>query len=152
MISVETLQEPEIPLLEPLVDEFVQSHHALAFRTDYWSPLCAWLAQLLDDPESTAFVARDPEGVVGVGTGVVRDNGPLLTPERIGFVGFLTVAKRCRRQGIASVIWEELRSWFATRGITEAQLYTELGNPASEGFWEAKGFEAILQTRRCLIG
>jgi GNAT superfamily N-acetyltransferase len=46
-----------------------------------------------------------------------------------------------RRQGLARLMFERAKAWFAAKGLLEWELQTTYGNEAAEACWRACGFE-----------
>jgi hypothetical protein len=41
-------------------------------------------------------------------------------------------------------VWDAMHEWFLSKGIDEVELYTEIGNELSNGFWDRRGFRPLL--------
>jgi ribosomal protein S18 acetylase RimI-like enzyme len=67
-----------------------------------------------------------------------------MLPERIGYVSLLVVAPQSRGLGVGKALWNGMREWFLSKGIAEVELYTEIGNELSNGFWEHREFRLLL--------
>jgi ribosomal protein S18 acetylase RimI-like enzyme len=147
MIKIEAMSPADLDLLEPLADEFVRSHGELSFRSDYWSACRDWIKGLCAESRIVIYSARDASGLVGAAVATIQDNGPLLDPEKIGYVAMFVVLPQYRRQGIGESLWDALRGWFVSKGVTEVQLYTHPGNGAAQSFWEHYGFDVMLERR-----
>ena len=89
--------------------------------------------------------------LVGFVVGIIHENGPLLSPDRIGYVSIMVVDKKNRRSGIGESLWNELRNWFVSKSVTYFELYTEIGNELSSSFWINRGFDTFLERRRAII-
>jgi ribosomal protein S18 acetylase RimI-like enzyme len=150
-VFITTLPEEEIDLLQNLVDQFVSSHRSLHFRGDYWPSFQNWLSRTNKDENSIVLAAKSSGKVVGFAIGTIMDNGPLLFPERIGYINLMVVSHKSRRKGIGDALWNGLKDRFLSKGIQEIELYTERGNVASETFWERLGFWTFLNRRRVQI-
>ena len=136
MVAINSLDAAKLNLLEPLVAEFVNTHQALSFREDYLAAFREWMQRLTAEPDKVFFVAEDDEEVVGFAVGVIEENGPLLFPDKIGYIPILVVAPEHRRQGTGGKLWGALNDWFSSRRVREVQLYTQIGNDASRNFWD----------------
>lgn len=147
-LTIEDLKAADIDLLKPLVKEFVQTHQSMAFKEDPWSAFQDWLSRGLDNADAACLIARINGDIVGFIAGDVRQNIPLLSPDRIGHVSVLVVDGKVRMNGIGNSLWTEMRSWFTSRGINYFELYTERGNKLSGPFWDRRGFEVFLEKRR----
>jgi ribosomal protein S18 acetylase RimI-like enzyme len=147
-VVVAVLSDEELDLLPPLVDEFVSTHRSLRFREAYWSALREWLQQRLQDEDTLALTAKVGGTLVGFALATIQDHGPLLAPERIGYVSLLVVARESRRTGVGAALWKGMHARFWANGIRDIELYTEVGNERSTAFWERRGFTAFLERRR----
>jgi ribosomal protein S18 acetylase RimI-like enzyme len=79
------------------------------------------------------FVAEQAEKIVGLISGRIIDNGPIILPEKIGYVGGIVVLSKYRRKGIAKELWQRLNEWFLSNGIKESQLYIVPDNVEAAG-------------------
>lgn len=147
-LKIEALCESDIDALKPLVVEFVTSHPLLPFKNDYWGAFQTWLAKGVAQDNTLCLLAELEGHVAGLIVGDVRENAPIFTPDIVGHVSVLVVAGSMRRKGIGDSLWNRLRSWFAARGATDYELYTELGNRVSGPFWSSRGFDTFLEKRR----
>jgi ribosomal protein S18 acetylase RimI-like enzyme len=147
-VVVAVLSDEDLDLLPPLVDEFVSTHRSLRFREAYWSALREWLGQRLQDEDTLALTAKGGGKLVGFALATIQDHGPLLAPERIGYVSLIVVARESRGAGVGSALWHGMQEWFLAKGIRDIELYTEVGNELSTAFWERRGFTAFLERRR----
>lgn len=148
MLEITALRESEIDALQPLVTEFVQSHPSLPFRENYWEAFRPWLEKGVADDNTNPLLARLGGNIAGFVVGDIRENAPIFTPALVGHVGVLVVAGNMRRRGVGDSLWNVLCSWFASRGVTYCELYTEFGNRVSGPFWSSRGFDTFLEKRR----
>lgn len=147
-IEIQRLEIGDIDSLQPLVNEFVMSHPSLNFRDDHWMAFRHWLSKTVNDVVSLCLVARTETMSVGFIVGDIRENVPLLFPEKIGHVSILVVDHSYRSKGIGENLWKKLQSWFESSGVNHFELYTEYGNSNSGPFWQKRGFEVCLEKRR----
>jgi ribosomal protein S18 acetylase RimI-like enzyme len=120
----------------------------LSFREDYWDAFCAWCEKCLEDENTLFLCGTVDSNIVGFIIGKIQENRPLMSPRRVGYISILVVAEEHRGRGIGKALWEELREWFLSKGISYCELYTEIGNDLSGSFWENRGFEVFLEKRR----
>lgn len=142
----------DIDLIVPLADEFVSANTSLTFRPDYRDAFREHVRQVISDSEAVAFVAKNEQEVVGVIIGQIKENGPTVLPERIGYIGITAVSSKMRRKGIGRKLWKKMNDWFLSKGIEEVQLYTDINNNGARDFWKYCGFDVILERRRKQIG
>lgn len=65
----------------------------------------------------------------------------------IGFIHDLYVSPAYRSGGIAGKLVRELEKGFAEQGISYVELHVLSGNERGQGFWEAKGYQDVLQVK-----
>ncbi len=151
MVLIEPLDIAEVDLLEPLVDEFASSHDALSFRPDYQAAFRDWIRRISTNPEKIIYIAKDDSQIIGFAVGLIEENGPLILPDRIGYIPMLVVSSRFRRKGVGKRLWVVLNDWFSSKGVNEVQLNTHLDNEIAQNFWDHFGFKPILERRRIHI-
>lgn len=134
--------------MRPLVDEFVRTHKSLSFRTNYWQSFCDYLKTSHTAENILSLCAKINDHTVGFVIGVIQDTGPLIAPERVGYVSIMVVDRKHRTKGIGNALWTELRKWFLSKDIKHFELYTEFGNTLSGSFWKNRGFNTFLERRR----
>ena len=147
-IQIGILREEDFDSLRPLVDEFIRTHKSLSFRTDYWEAFCDYLTRSQTAENILCLRAIIKDETVGFVIGVIQDNGPLIFPERVGYVSIMVVDKNYRSIGVGNTLWKELRNWFLTNRIDYFELYTEFGNTPASTFWKNRGFSIFLERRR----
>lgn len=103
-IRIEELGETGLTGLSPLLDAFVAAHLELRFRADYQRCFWDWMRRLRHAPDSEVYVAKAGGEPVGMIIATVDGNGPLLTPEKIGYVPMLAVLPDSRRHGIGTAL------------------------------------------------
>ena len=145
---VTRLRSEEIDQVEPLVADFVSSQNRLTFREDYWPKFRSWIACTLGDDAYLTFIARVDDHIAGIIVGRIEEQGPLLAPDKCGYVNMLVVRPDFRGRKIGTCLWEAARKWFSEQGVSEVQLYTELGNTTSREFWNEIGFSVYLERRK----
>jgi GNAT superfamily N-acetyltransferase len=147
-LIIEQTCEADFNSLRPLVEEFILTHKSLSLRQNYWTSFCDWLAKGQRDGNTLSLHATIKKKTVGFVVGIIQENGPLISPERVGYVSIMVVDKSHRTIGIGNALWIELRKWFLSKGITYFELYTEFGNSLSGSFWSNRGFNTFLERRR----
>ena len=147
-VRIDIINQMELESLRPLVDEFIRTHNSFNFRPDYWESFFEWLNASQTSKDILSLYAKIGVNTVGFVIGIVQKNGPLIFPEKLGYVSIMVVDKAHRGMGIGTALWTELRSWFLSKDIEHLELYTEFGNSLSSTFWENRGFTTFLERRR----
>jgi ribosomal protein S18 acetylase RimI-like enzyme len=145
MTEIRFLKSSDIDLLAPLVDQLVSANKKLPFRPDYRIAFRDSAQKVLNETDAKILVAEEEGKVVGLIAGRISDNGTIIIPDKIGYIGTLVVLSEYRRKGIAKALWKKLREWFLSKGIVEAQLYVLPENEEARGFWQDCGFGLALE-------
>ncbi len=144
-MDIRPLEQRDVDSLAPLVDQFVSANKTLTYRPDYRTAFCDSAMKILNDKDAVIFVAEETGEIIGLIAGRICDNGPIILPEKIGYVGTTVVLSKFRRKGIAKGLWEKLNEWFLSRGVEEVQLYVVPDNDEAKGFWQGRGFNVALE-------
>jgi GNAT superfamily N-acetyltransferase len=147
-LQIEEIHQTDFDLLRPLVEEFIVTHKSLSFRQNYWTSFCDWLVKCQSEGNTLSLRAIINNKTVGFIIGIIQENGPLISPERVGYVSIMVVDKSHRAIGIGNALWTELRNWFLSKDIKYFELNTEFGNTVSGSFWKNRGFNTFLERRR----
>lgn len=97
-----------------------------------------------------AIIAETEQGIVGFAIGSIVRYPKKYVPldEEMPFIGFIQdvyVAPACRSAGLASQLVKELEAGFAEQGIGYVELHVLGGNDHGRKFWNAKGYQDVLQ-------
>jgi ribosomal protein S18 acetylase RimI-like enzyme len=144
-MEIRPLEQQDVDSLAPLVDQFVSANKTLTYRPDYRNAFRDSVRKILNDADAVIFVAEQAGEIIGLVAGRISDNGPIILPEKIGYVGTTVVLSRYRRKGIARGLWGKLNEWFLSKGIEEVQLYVVPDNEEAKGFWRSRGFNVALE-------
>ncbi|MBN2019108.1 MAG: GNAT family N-acetyltransferase [Sedimentisphaerales bacterium] len=139
------MKPTDLDSLWPLVDQFVSANKTLTYRPDYRYAFCDSARKVLSDTDAVIFIAEEKSEIIGLIAGRIIDNGPIIIPDKIGYVGTTVVLSGYRRKGIAKGMWEKLKGWFQSRGIEEVHLYVVPDNDEARGFWQSRGFNLVLE-------
>ena len=101
-ITVAPLPINGLPSLRPLVDEFAATHRSLPFKEDYWKSFQEWMIKKQSDQYILALVAHVDGKLAGFGLGTIQETGPLMFPQKIGYVSLLVVAPQFRNVGVGN--------------------------------------------------
>jgi ribosomal protein S18 acetylase RimI-like enzyme len=85
------------------------------------------------------FVAESEGEVIGQMIGTLRDEYPVFEPLRYGYVTDVAVDPAARRSGVGRAMFEAVKGWFRTQGISHLRLMVAHNNPISQAFWRAMG-------------
>jgi ribosomal protein S18 acetylase RimI-like enzyme len=97
-----------------------------------WNDPLADLRLALAGPTSTVLAARDAAALVG--TAMVGVDG------HRGWVYYLGVAPRARRNGLGRALMGACEAWVVARGHPKLQLMVRSENAATLAFYEALGY------------
>jgi ribosomal protein S18 acetylase RimI-like enzyme len=147
-IKISRIAKEDVNSLRPLIDQFIETHKFLSFRKDYWPSFSDWLKNSEIAESILSLRATIDNDAVGFVIGIIQDNGPLISPERVGYVSIIVVDRNHRAAGIGNALWTELKRWFLSKNIEHFELYTEFENSLSGSFWKNRGFDTFLERRR----
>jgi len=147
IIKLKKLCKEDVTFLAHLAQEYRQAHETLKFKEDYKEIFIKYFEELLKENEKVAIVAKVNGEIAGMIVGIVDDNSKLMLSEKIGYVPFLTVLKKFRRNGIGQKLIDELIGWFKEKNIDLVELYTSIDNYDAREFWEKNGFSIYLERR-----
>ncbi len=123
------------------IDQFTMDDyplvHVLWQRADLWmrpSDGPAEVALRLERDQDLFLVARDDAGAVA---GVVMGGWD----GRRAYVYHLAVLPELQRQGVATLLMDELEARFRARGALKAKLQILIENEASRAFFSQRGYE-----------
>ena len=98
-----------------------------------WNDPWADLVRAVSGPASTVLGARDLEGHL-LGTAMVGHDG------HRGWVYYLAVAGRVRRQGVGRELMRECEEWVRLQGVPKIQLMVRHGNQDVIAFYAGLGY------------
>ena len=99
-----------------------------------------WWGEALADPLTETWVARDSDGTIVGCVRLTRAWKP--NSSHRGEISKLLVARRARRQGLATRLMETAESAAWARGLRLLLLDTETDSPA-QAFYAARGWEVV---------
>lgn len=98
--------------------------------------------------ESSVVLVLDASGVIaGYAFGQILQR-PTLSDGDCGYIGDFCVAPAFRGRGFGRRLFEDVRIWFALRGILHIEVQVIRHNPVSQAFWRKMGFDEFLRTLR----
>jgi ribosomal protein S18 acetylase RimI-like enzyme len=107
-----------------------------------------YLASIIDDKDSTLWVAeraRQLVGVLLVSIGEARDL-PILVPRRFAVVSDIAVLQAHRRSGIGRALMQAAQEWAILQGADAIQLHVWEFNQGARRFYEELGFYTASRT------
>jgi ribosomal protein S18 acetylase RimI-like enzyme len=138
--------EQDVPAMIRLWREMMDFHANLEPR---FRPLPppegeeAWEKHMREDvwgnEEWCIFVAESEGEVIGQMIGTLRDEYPVFEPLQYGYVTDVAVDPVARRSGVGRALFEAVKGWFRTHGISHLRLMVAHNNPISQPFWRALG-------------
>jgi ribosomal protein S18 acetylase RimI-like enzyme len=144
--TVRPVTEEDFPAMIRLWREMMDFHANLEPR---FRPLPspegedAWEKYMREDvwgnEEWCIFVAESEGKVIGQIMGMVRDEYPVFEPRRYGYITDVAVDPAVRRSGVGRALFEAIKGWFCTQGISHLRLTVAHNNPVSQAFWRAMG-------------
>jgi ribosomal protein S18 acetylase RimI-like enzyme len=149
MITVRELRpEDDLATVLALCRDFFaeyESHHEEFFDTDNLSDadISGRFLQSLESDNSATIIALVDNEIVGYASLAVREQPRFYKIKRVGSISALMVAKDYRRQGIATRLLEESRTYFRSHGIKYFTFYTAVANRAALRLYEKIGMKAL---------
>ncbi|AXY03476.1 GNAT family N-acetyltransferase [Vibrio alfacsensis] len=147
---IRRLREEDVPLLEKLLVELDTSHYE-AEPNHYRSPQDMVKIReersVFDkyfDGTMIAYIACSNRQVVGFISGIVRDVGSIISPEkRIGFINELVVSESHRNLGIGLSLMDKIESELCSQDIEEIGLTVASFNHEGEDFYHKMGYRVV---------
>jgi len=101
---------------------------------------------LQDEKEDTLWlVVESTGGIAGVCEAYIQNIAPPFYPGRKGWLSFVGVKPEFKRTGIGTMILEEYKRWFRSRGISYVELTVVEANATGVRFWENNGFTGFIR-------
>lgn len=142
MISVRELRrEDDLTEVLTLCKDFFaeyESFHKEFFDTDNLTDadISGRFLESMESENSATIVALVDDKIVGYALIAVREQPRFYKIKKVGVISGLMVAKEHRRKGIATMLLEEVRSFFRRRDIKYFTLYTSAANRAALNFYK----------------
>lgn len=104
------------------------------------------LAELLQRPQSAAFVADVHGSLAGFISARVEQNQPDRLPATHVTVGYLWVEERYRRAGIARTLFAAVADWARTQdGVAHFEMAVLGADTGAAAFWRSIGFVPFIE-------
>jgi GNAT superfamily N-acetyltransferase len=107
----------------------------------------AYLQEHLGSEGIAVYIAESEDHVIGYTFGQILHR-PTLQSGDCGYIADLCVRDGSRGQGVGRRLYESLRAWFLSRGVSAIEVQVVRANPASQTFWRKMGFGDFLRTLR----
>lgn len=120
----------------------------LTMREKLWPPqqdddFKAEIREILNDPQSIAFLAFDEDQPVAFAELSIRDYAEGCTTQHVGYLEGIFVEEEYRQLGIARKLIQHAEAWCITIGCQEMASDAELSNSVSLRMHQAAGFTAL---------
>jgi ribosomal protein S18 acetylase RimI-like enzyme len=148
-VKVRRVSEADLERLVTLWTELARFHEPLdpsrllvAGASERWRE---HVEPMLRSDDHRVLVAETPaEGVIGFAIGAIAQRAPIFERPQYGLIADVYVEPRSRRRGAGQRLFEELRDWFAARGVTNMELTVVSANSVGQAFWRALGFRGYM--------
>ena len=110
-----------------------------------------FVRQIIEAPDQEIILAeRDglAVGLLVIKEGA-RSDAPMYKPYAFAIIDSIVVEETCRRQGIASALYDKAKRWAADRGLQGVELMVWTANTPAVMFYTKMGFRPIV-TRMAL--
>lgn len=106
-----------------------------------------WFIDMLENPEALLLVAEHDGMIVGVLSGLVRQNPdlPMFVPRRWLVVDNVAVLNAFRRMGIGRALMQQAHTWAQEQRLAEVELSVWEFNAEAITFYEELGYTMIVR-------
>ncbi|MCP4566556.1 MAG: GNAT family N-acetyltransferase [FCB group bacterium] len=91
------------------------------------------------------FVALDEKTVIGYSMCKISDPPPVLASSRYGMLLDAYIEPAYQRQGAGTLLFNAMRDWCNSKGITRLELNVATTNKIACAIWKNKGFTEYLR-------
>ena len=125
-----------------------QAHHEVFFDVEGLTDahIAGYFTRSTGSDDSATFVATLHDRVVGSITVHVRQQAPFYKVRQVGAISGLMVSAAFRRQGIATRLLAEAKSWFKRRHVEYFTVYTATANAGAVEFYCHSGMRPLHTT------
>lgn len=105
----------------------------------------SYYQELLEDTNSTIFIAKKDETVIGFTVISIESSPPFqsLTQRKYGYIHDFGVKKDAQKQGVGKLLFEACMDWTRKMGATSIELNVWAFNTNAIKFYEHFGMESI---------
>jgi len=100
----------------------------------------AYVRQCMEVPDTVILTCLDSGQMIGYAIASIEMHPPVIANRPYGFIDNLAVDRDHRRRGAGTVLVTAAVDWFASRGVTRAELAVQETNEAGIAFWKSQGF------------
>ena len=126
---------------ERLMDPTIKDGHVVYYD----------LTEIMLNEESELFVVELNKELVASGYAKIKTDSPYLKHKKQGYLGFMFVPEKHRRNGYNKLIMDTLLKWCKQRNIFEIRLDVYNTNPPAIRAYEKTGFKKHLVNMRMNI-
>ncbi len=105
-----------------------------------------WLLDDLDNESFHLILAEKKGEILGYCLAAIESQPPIFTIERYAHILDLAIRPHCRRQGIGTALFGEMKAWIRKQGVQHIRLQIIPSNPMSSSFWPDQGFREFNRT------
>lgn len=133
-------------VIQPATEKYLMSW--LSMREKLWPPqhgddFIGEISEILNDPQSTAFLAFDNDQPIGFAELSIRNYAEGCDTRNVGYLEGIFVEEGYRQQGVALKLIQQAEAWCISMGCQEMASDAELSNSISIRMHQAAGFTAL---------
>lgn len=133
----------------PLWRELMEFHASLdpyfTLRPDAENNFKKFLLSNLEEKEKNHIVLAEADGeVVGYMMGLILTNPPVFELKQYGEIMDACVSPQHRRSQIGEQLFQAMKNWFQSKGLTRIDINAAATNRVSNSFWKKMGFRPYL--------
>lgn len=113
----------------------------IGIRGDSPSRYEDYLRDEMQSRNSLLLVGTDGNRVVGYCWAQITDDISVYGRNRHGSVAEMEVEPICRRQGIGTRLFEEVKRWLDSNGISRVEVRVHFNNSGGHEFWKKQGLK-----------
>lgn len=100
----------------------------------------SWLKENLRRRDCRVLVAEAAGEKIGTATATIAE-APLFWPSRYGYLRDVYVLPQWRRQGLGTLLVQDLLDWLRTQSVARVELLALTANSEARSFWSGRHFE-----------
>ncbi len=91
------------------------------------------------------YVAIFNGEVIGYCVGQLIEKSPIFQVRKIGMIDNIAVKKDYKRQGVAKLLFNQIKAWFISHQVSHIELTAATNNAQSLGFWKKMGGKEFMK-------